>query len=553
MRLLNGPSLQMKEFFEEELPKYAILSHTWGDEEVSYQDFQNESLRERKCGFRKVREFCAAAARHGYEWVWIDTCCIDKTSSAELSEAINSMFRWYQMADRCFAYLADVENSSVLRHESPDFRMSRWFRRGWTLQELLAPETVWFCDKSWNYIGDRRFLSKIISSVTGIPNFLLIRSDRIRNTPIAQRFSWAANRKTSKKEDRAYCLLGLLDVNMPLLYGEGDKAFIRLQEELIKRTYDHTILAWGFGIPFSLQRSFLLGNHGPRQDWLSPPCLASSPDAFGAWNSDFSITTTGNHYLSTNLGIYIELPTIVLNENNQSYGLALLDCGLLHGAFPEKMALPLELRRRENGTVLASRAQGITPFLIPMRGDLPITRMPLYLSSTTSEWSVYRFKVKIYLYSLVKIGYSIADFFPPCGISIPRPNFFASTPLCIFDRLNCRRLFRLCHSDHKTILLSVQPISPNPLEPSFPVAELKIATTTSSLTSWQHLMEPTFYTIDFERLYNSLVWVSKGHFTQTLSDIQADWEGRVELDPIEIENLRIEKSQDGLGAKQRFL
>ncbi|OTA96579.1 hypothetical protein M434DRAFT_45068, partial [Hypoxylon sp. CO27-5] len=251
MRLINCSTLQMKEFFEDELPTYAILSHTWGEEEVSYQDFHNESLREGKHGFKKIKEFCVKAAESRCEWGWVDTCCIDKTSSSELSEAINSMFRWYEMSMYCFAYLSDVESSSVLEDESPDFRTSQWFRRGWTLQELLAPRRVVFYNKLWSQIGTRDSLCEIICDITNIPIECLeegvFRDVQyiLRSIPFAQRISWASNRKTSRKEDGAYCLLGLLNVNMPLLYGEGDRAFVRLQEEFIRITYDHTALAWG--------------------------------------------------------------------------------------------------------------------------------------------------------------------------------------------------------------------------------------------------------------------------------------------------------------------
>ncbi|KAI0389424.1 HET-domain-containing protein [Xylariaceae sp. FL0594] len=230
MRLLNTVSLMLREFVDDRTPAYAILSHTWGDEEVSLQEMQaptTDTLK--KFGFKKIIEFCITARRRGFEWGWIDTCCIDKTSSGELSEAINSMYRWYRESNACFVYLSDV-HSYPLGQDLTEFMSSRWFTRGWTLQELLAPTVVRFFNSTWCGLGSKQKLVDAISRATGIET---------------DGMSWAAGRKTSRKEDMAYCLLGLLDVNMPLLYGEGTKAFRRLQEQIINSVYDHTILAWG--------------------------------------------------------------------------------------------------------------------------------------------------------------------------------------------------------------------------------------------------------------------------------------------------------------------
>ncbi|OTB02022.1 hypothetical protein M426DRAFT_33740, partial [Hypoxylon sp. CI-4A] len=256
MRLLNSRSLKIKEFFGDKIPKYAVLSHTWGDEEVSFQDFHNESVRREKGGFKKIEDFCYCAEKDGFEWVWVDTCCIDKTSSAEISEAINSMYRWYQRATACFVYLADVSIADIIdpAPTNSEFQKSLWFTRGWTLQELLAPSQVTFYNSTWDKLGGRHDLSRIISEITNIPErFLANGSFNIHSTTIAERISWVSTRKTSREEDIAYCLLGLLDVQMPLIYGEGTKAFHRLQEEIIRSTHDHTILAWGAGAPSYLQ------------------------------------------------------------------------------------------------------------------------------------------------------------------------------------------------------------------------------------------------------------------------------------------------------------
>ena len=246
MRLLHTSTIKLSEFYDDEIPKYAILSHTWGKEEVSLHDLQNQKVARlnRLEGYQKIKACCALAAKSGYEYVWIDTCCIDKTSSAELSEAINSMYRWYKKACICCVYLADVcigdEDSGSLRVEK-EFSQSRWFTRGWTLQELLAPQDVRFYDRSWRYLGSKRNLTAQISLVTGIQMDHMV---YVSSASVAQKLSWASSRKTTRVEDVAYSLMGIFDVNMPLLYGEGEKAFMRLQYEIVKISDDESIFAW---------------------------------------------------------------------------------------------------------------------------------------------------------------------------------------------------------------------------------------------------------------------------------------------------------------------
>ncbi|KAJ3562178.1 hypothetical protein NPX13_g8658 [Xylaria arbuscula] len=243
MWLLNSCTWEMKEFIShKQAPPYAILSHTWGEEEVSFREWNFDPIYvvEKKEGFSKIQFCCQQATSDGLEWVWIDTCCIDKTSSAELSEAINSMFQWYKTAAACYAYLSDVAGDDEF-----DLGKTRWVTRGWTLQELIAPQEVIFYSASWQPIGTRSKLSAHISKATRINEpFLTGRS--LEEASIAQRMSWAATRTTSREEDTAYCLLGLFNVNMPLIYGEGMKAFRRLQETLV-REYpdDHSLFAWG--------------------------------------------------------------------------------------------------------------------------------------------------------------------------------------------------------------------------------------------------------------------------------------------------------------------
>jgi hypothetical protein len=245
MRLLERkpdgePVLQ--EFTGNDLPAYAILSHTWGadSEEVSFQDIE-AGTGKCKAGYHKI-QFCAAqAAADGLRYFWVDTCCIDKKNAVELSEAINSMFRWYQKAARCYVYLSDVSIADYLGNDQrsrfdwePMFRKSRWFTRGWTLQELIAPTIVEFFTSEGKRLGDRSSLEDVIYEVTGIAKRAL-KGDSLADFSVDERMSWAAQRNTKLEEDQIYSLLGIFDQTMPLIYGEGrEKASRRLQEEIEK-------------------------------------------------------------------------------------------------------------------------------------------------------------------------------------------------------------------------------------------------------------------------------------------------------------------------------
>jgi hypothetical protein len=239
MRLLHSSTLKLYEFIGTDIPPYAVLSHTWGIDEVSFQDIQGSEAG-KKAGYEKIRRCCKKAAADGFEYIWVDTCCIEKASSCELSEAINSMYRWYRDAEVCYVYLVDVPyNDMSLKR----FEQSRWFKRGWTLQELIAPSMVIFFNSDWKEIGTKSSLQNIITQVTGIPAKILL-GDDLDTASIAQRMSWASKRQATRVEDIAYCLMGIFGVHMPMLYGEGETAFIRLQEEIIKASNDHSIFAW---------------------------------------------------------------------------------------------------------------------------------------------------------------------------------------------------------------------------------------------------------------------------------------------------------------------
>ncbi|KAK3334095.1 HET-domain-containing protein [Cercophora scortea] len=248
MRLINTKTYELKEFMGSNIPRYAVLSHTWEEEEVTFQHFTqlpHDEVTKMK-GYSKIQHTCRLARKSGINWAWVDTCCIDKTSSAELSEAINSMFMWYADSAVCYAYLSDLEPDEKKDDKAPiaKYAHCRWFTRGWTLQELIAPKRMGFYNKKWAFQGEKTTLSEELAEITKINQRVLGNGGLLSTIPVAQRMSWAANRQTTRVEDLAYCLLGIFGVQIPLLYGEGSKAFIRLQEEIVKESNDLSLFAW---------------------------------------------------------------------------------------------------------------------------------------------------------------------------------------------------------------------------------------------------------------------------------------------------------------------
>jgi hypothetical protein len=205
MRLLNTITGSFEEFIGTDIPAYAILSHTWGEEEVSYKDMTTDSSYKGKKGYEKIDMTCRIAKNDGLLYAWVDTCCIDKSSSAELSEAINSMFQWYEKAAKCYAYLADFD---LTTDWCESMGRCRWFTRGWTLQELIAPKDVWFFDRHWRYMIRKMEQVPLLGSITGIQDEVLRDSIIVHTIPVAHRMSWASRRVTTRVEDEAYCLLG---------------------------------------------------------------------------------------------------------------------------------------------------------------------------------------------------------------------------------------------------------------------------------------------------------------------------------------------------------
>ena len=293
MRLINAHTLKLEKVRDETVKTYAILSHRWEDDgEVSFQDMQNSNVAFDTTGYTKIQKSCAQAVKDGYSYVWVDTCCINSESSAELSEAINSMYRWYKASAVCYVFLADVLIDTV-NGDTNDQQISNsvWFTRGWTLQELLAPQHVVFYDLQWELLGTKQTLSKLLTQRSGIGEASL-NGEPLSRRSIAHRMSWASERVTTRKEDIAYCLLGIFDVNMPMLYGEGEeRAFLRLQEEIIKRSDDHTIFAW------------------PIRRHNQPGLLADSPQAFAkCQNVRPMVSRKGrSSYSLSNRGLSIKL------------------------------------------------------------------------------------------------------------------------------------------------------------------------------------------------------------------------------------------------------
>ncbi|KAF2851927.1 HET-domain-containing protein [Plenodomus tracheiphilus IPT5] len=226
---------------------YAILSHRWRTGEILFADVQDREIANSyatrsKRGYNKLRDCCRIVLKQWLNHVWIDTCCIDKSSSAELSEAINSMYKYYTDAQFCITYLDDVADDAP---KDSFLEGAVWFSRGWTLQELIASRDLRYYSEGWTYLGSKKKLLFETSRASGVTESILSDPSGLSNVCVSEKMSWAARRTTKRAEDQAYALMGIFGVNMPPLYGEGaENAFRRLQLEIIATTPDHTIFAW---------------------------------------------------------------------------------------------------------------------------------------------------------------------------------------------------------------------------------------------------------------------------------------------------------------------
>lgn len=300
MWLLNTASLQL-ERHDGSLPKYAILSHRWEQDEVDFnQVYSGAAAVQNRRGWCKVLNCCRLARNAGILYAWIDTCCIDKSNSVDFQEAINSMYSYYERSSRCYAFLSDVHSSGNTASEDELFdeiSRSKWFTRGWTLQELIAPHNLMFYNSNWEYLCAKRAYSRQLQMITGIDNKLLEGEAKLHDFSVGQRMAWAASRMTTKIEDEAYSLLGLFQISMALLYGEGRRAFYRLQQEIIKEFDDQTLFAW----------------HDDRHDNSIKSVLAPSVTNFRGLDDLKRIPTTNdrrNGHTFTNTGLNIHLMLI---------------------------------------------------------------------------------------------------------------------------------------------------------------------------------------------------------------------------------------------------
>ncbi|KAI1372931.1 HET-domain-containing protein [Hypoxylon crocopeplum] len=458
MWLLHVYTRKLTEYVPGKAPSYAILSHTWGKDEVTFQDLSSQDYRHPK-GYSKIEGCCRQAAKDGLQYVWIDTCCINKSSSAELTEGINSMFQWYKKSAVCYVYLSDVSTEDDPFKESSEFRRSRWFSRGWTLQELLAPTSLAFFDKSWNEAPTGRLnrplgqdpswfsnfdhdlkrpsLLGLLYDITGIPRNVLSTGD-FSQFCAAARLAWAADRETTRVEDRAYSLLGLLEVNMSLLYGEGNKAFLRLQEEVIKSRDDDSLLAWGYRL-FSKEKSTI----------YAESVLAESPFYFKNCHSFQELKSeeavpgilqTTSHSAMTSIGMQMARFTHSIDSRNEVF-IAILRCHLDINMSRSHLVIPLV--RNEGGiTTHFSRAPGSVPFLIHESKLFPHLNVnswkrwrnwrswrspswellaPIYIrASPTTKPPLLRLKSRegytttnLYIDEVLSAGYEVASFYPP--------------------------------------------------------------------------------------------------------------------------------------------
>nr|POF03954.1 vegetative incompatibility protein het-e-1 [Quercus suber] len=323
--------LEIVQKWGKDIPPYAILSHTWStnpDDEVLFSDVQQGTCAS-KPAFGKLAKAMERAQLDGYSWLWCDTCCIDKTSSVELTEAINSMYSYYKESHKCYTYLSDVDGEAL----GEEFKQSRWWKRGWTLQELLAPGKLEFFTSEWKSMGFKDSLHEIVTVITGIDQDYLNGSSPLEHASIAKRMSWAACRETTREEDIAYSLIGIFDVNMPMLYGEGARrAFVRLQEEIMKGDEDQSLFAW-------------VKNGDWNGDYHG--LLADSPKDFECTGHAIPYTDLGGYNPSTMTarGLNITLP---LTSKTDAIVVAALNCPVPGRGYNDWLAVYLQ--RLHTGT-----------------------------------------------------------------------------------------------------------------------------------------------------------------------------------------------------------
>jgi len=396
MRLIHTFSLEIEHFAGDKRPKYAILSHMWGEEEASFQGWNARSAAALKQkGYQKIVSACELAREDGYTYIWVDTNCIDKSSSSELTEAINSMFEWYTLADICYAYLSDVDTYKPLTG-TRDVRRSRWFRRGWTLQELLAPRRVNFYAADWSPLGTRTKLARHISAATGIDLKHLHADERreeatssrtnnewighrhrsLYKASVAERMGWLARRETTRIEDMAYCALGIFGINMPLIYGEGPRAFFRLQEEILRVSADQSLFCWswgdsrdsrpGRGILSPRPQAFLeAGRYVPRR-------TKTRPRPYAMTNAGLSISFPLIHCWSSYIGVL----DVLVTGGAQLVGIAITGEPTTTGRLTRLHYPDVPIHTCNRAISLATRAEAFVPLRSTDEWEAPPQPVP---------------------------------------------------------------------------------------------------------------------------------------------------------------------------------
>ncbi|KAH6964616.1 heterokaryon incompatibility protein-domain-containing protein [Fusarium avenaceum] len=423
MRLLDAETLEVVEFMDHQVPEYVILSHTWiAGQEVTLQEMKNKEGTDRS-GYNKIRKTCELALQNNLSYAWVDTCCIDKTSSAELSEAINSMMSWYQRSKVCYTYLSDVPPRTDIHEAKSPFRKSRWFERGWTLQELLAPSRLIFLYDDWTFLSERHEVVDLITQITGIDQIFLstppdangsnrsrgsVLQSRLHSASIAEKMSWASKRETTRIEDTAYSLLGIFGINMPLLYGEGKNAFLRLQEEIMKRSDDQTLLAWSH----------------QEDDPEDLGVLATSPAAFSECREFVAcdVGTLTPPFQITNKGLVIEMPISSDGFQHGKYGV--LQCGIRQD--PTTMiAIPLDNRR--NG-LYVRRKKPLCTVNYRVWSEWGLTSVNLLPSLSFTSGIAESPSYTVFMKDLPETFY-VAEVYPPDSRPRPDPKIvMAGTP-----------------------------------------------------------------------------------------------------------------------------
>ncbi|CAJ2504393.1 Uu.00g117870.m01.CDS01 [Anthostomella pinea] len=425
MRLLHAKTLTLHEFSGgDEIPQYAVLSHTWGapSDEVTRKDLSSwTSWCKRKAGWAKVKGCCRQALTDEIEYVWIDTCCIDRSDPADVAAAVESMWKYYTDARVCYVHLADVQHGTGTSPESPnsDFRRSRWFTRGWTLPELLAPLYVRFYDAAWKYIGAKAELSQTVEDVTGISARILRDPGEVGRQSVACRMAWVARRETARREDLAYCLLGLFSVSMPIEYGEGRaKAFVRLQHQILASTRDPSIFAWGLQLPLS---------DGRRERKVG--ILAETPSAFEHCAQVAPLDRGDDEpaFETTGTGLRVLLPVLIDGRT----GTALLNTECV----VDDCCVVLPLTRSSTARNEFGRAPYSKPVLVPKTKLQDFAVRPINMQLPSRPHAVSR-DMQVSIHRSEDPSFELVEVYPPNAlqdIQTPPPEAAESVNFYLVD------------------------------------------------------------------------------------------------------------------------